>query len=95
MSNNIYRFIESEMMRLSFSEVTDLAYVSDTPQFEQKLKVLNKSLEQRVIDYTAKLVEVNVELTEEIEKSKRMEMELKSKIGKLNAGYASLGIPKL
>lgn len=178
MSKNIYRFIESEMMRLSFSEVTDLTYVSDTvgnilfvnnivekytgnkpegyyakpftslfhekdrnkivhahinalqgknskhecslsgtgwnilfevrnnplkdetgniigiigiarditsrKQSEEKLKVLNKSLEQRVIDYTAKLVEVNVELTEEIEKSKRLEMELKNEISKLN-----------
>lgn len=177
MSKNIYRFIESEMMRLSFSEVTDLTYVSDTignilfvndivekytgnkPEIyytkpftnlfhekdrskivrahiyalqgknskhecclsgtgrnilcelrnnplkdetgniigvigiarditlrkrsEQKLKVLNKSLEQRVVDYTTKLVEVNVELTEEMENSKRLEREIKNDIKKL------------
>ncbi|MCF6148096.1 MAG: PAS domain S-box protein [Candidatus Kuenenia sp.] len=178
MSKNIYRFIESETMRLSFSEVTDLTYISDTvgnilfvntiverytgskpevyytkpfinlfhdkdrnkivhghvnalqgnnskhecclagtgrnilcevrnnplkdetgniigvigiarditlrKQSEQKLKILNKSLEQRVADYTTKLMEVNAELTEEMESRKRLEEEIENDIRKLH-----------
>lgn len=179
MSKNIYRFIESEMMRLSFSEVTDLTYVSDTignilfvnnivekytgskpevfyakpftnlfhdkdknklvyahrdalygkscrhecslsgsgrnilcevrnnplkdetgniigvigiarditsrKQSEDKLKVLNESLEQRVVEYTTKLVEINRELTEKIENRER----LKNDISKIHNAFTN------
>jgi len=172
MDKEIYAFIESELMRLSFSEITDLAYVYDTDgnilfvndvvekftglraeeyrgrsfvtlfhnsqpnksmaaftkvlqgasqkyevyfyntkvfcecknhpvrddggniigvigigrditahkQSEKRLKTLKKSLEERVENYNCKLVDINKELTEEINNRKKMEGNLKKNI---------------
>ncbi len=51
-------------------------------QDEDRLKVLNESLEKRVVDHSSKLVELNEELMEETNERKRLERELKQSIEK-------------
>lgn len=52
-------------------------------QIEEGLRLLNKSLEKRVVEHTAKLVGVNEELMEEINNRIRLEEEFKQSIKKL------------
>lgn len=57
--------------------------VSARKQVEEGLRVLNESLEKRVIEHTAKLVEVNEELMEEINNRTRLEEDFKQSTAKL------------
>ena len=57
--------------------------VTARKQVEARLRVLNESLEKRVIEHTAKLVEVNEELMEEINNRNRLEEEFKQSMKKL------------
>ena len=52
-------------------------------QVEEGLRMLNKSLEKRVVEHTAKLVGVNEELMEEINNRIRLEEEFKQSVKKL------------
>ncbi len=52
-------------------------------QIEEGLRLLNKSLEKRVVEHTAKLVGVNEELMEEINNRIRLEEEFKQSVKKL------------
>ncbi|HEY4481819.1 MAG TPA: HD domain-containing phosphohydrolase [Candidatus Brocadiaceae bacterium] len=52
-------------------------------QIEEGLRLLNKSLEKRVVEHTAKLVGVNEELMEEINNRTRLEEEFKQSVKKL------------
>ena len=52
-------------------------------QIEEGLRLLNKSLEKRVVEHTAKLVGVNEELMEEINNRIRLEEEFKQSIKKM------------
>ncbi len=57
--------------------------ITSRKQIEEGLRVLNESLEKRVVEHTAKLVVVNEELMEEINNRKRREEEFKQSIKKL------------
>ena len=57
--------------------------ITSRKQIEEGLRVLNESLEKRVVEHTAKLVVVNEELMEEINNRKQMEEEFKQSIKKL------------
>ncbi|MBI2472329.1 MAG: HD domain-containing protein [Planctomycetes bacterium] len=59
-------------------------------QSEEGLRVLNKSLEKRVVEHTAKLVEVNEELMEEINNRMRQEEEFKQSIKKLQKSLSGI-----
>ncbi|HHT9136644.1 MAG TPA: HD domain-containing phosphohydrolase [Candidatus Wunengus sp. YC60] len=59
-------------------------------QFEEGLRVLNESLEKRVVEHTAELVEVNEELMEEINNRMRQEEEFKQSIKKLQKSLSGI-----
>ncbi|HHT9108185.1 MAG TPA: HD domain-containing phosphohydrolase [Candidatus Wunengus sp. YC64] len=59
-------------------------------QIEEGLRVLNTSLEKRVVEHTEKLVEVNEELMEEINNRIRQEEEFKQSIKKLQKSLSGI-----
>jgi PAS domain S-box-containing protein len=57
--------------------------VTARKQGEERLRVLNESLEKRVAEHTARLVEINEELTGEINERKQLERTFKRSVEKL------------